>query len=77
MLLYVNFYLFLNVLVFFLQFLDEIPIIDDQPCIEALSLTLDCRSNFDTDFQDRNAFITGCSKYIEEATRHSIFVSNY
>lgn len=57
--------------------MDEIPIIDDQPCIEALSLTLDCRSNFDTDFQDRNAFITGCSKYIEEATRHSIFVSKF
>ncbi|KAI1717201.1 cytoplasmic fragile-X interacting family domain-containing protein [Ditylenchus destructor] len=53
--------------------LDDLPIIDDQPSIEALSLTLDCRANFDTNFEDRNAFITGCSKYIEEATRHGEF----
>uniref|UniRef100_A0A915DJJ7 Uncharacterized protein n=1 Tax=Ditylenchus dipsaci TaxID=166011 RepID=A0A915DJJ7_9BILA len=53
--------------------LDDLPIVDDQPCIEAFSLTLDCKANFDTNFEDRNAFITGCSKYIEEATRHGEF----
>jgi cytoplasmic FMR1 interacting protein len=57
--------------------LDDLPIVDDQPCIEALSLTLDCRADFDTNFEDRNAFITGCSKYIEEATRHGEFVSHH
>ena len=28
-------------------------------------------ANFDTNFEDRNAFITGVAKYIEEATVHS------
>lgn len=53
--------------------LDDLPIVDDQPCIEALSSTLECHASFDTNFEDRNAFITGCSKYIEEATRHGEF----
>ena len=29
------------------------------------------QANFDTNFEDRNAFITGVAKYIEEATVHS------
>ncbi|VDM79736.1 unnamed protein product, partial [Strongylus vulgaris] len=33
------------------------------------------RTNFDTNFEDRNAYVTGVSKYIEEATRHALFVS--
>ncbi|VDM62490.1 unnamed protein product [Angiostrongylus costaricensis] len=31
------------------------------------------RTNFDTNFEDRNAYVTGVSKYIEEATRHALF----
>ena len=31
----------------------------------------DFQANFDTNFEDRNAFITGVAKYIEEATVHS------
>lgn len=33
------------------------------------------QADFDTNFIDRNAFITGVSKYMEEATRHADFVS--
>ena len=29
------------------------------------------QANFDTNFEDRNAFVTGVAKYIEEATVHS------
>ena len=57
------------------QLLEELPVVDDQPVIEGFSLTLDYRVNFDTNFEDRNAYVTGCSKYIEEATRHGEFVS--
>lgn len=57
------------------QSLEELPIVDDQPIIEGFSQTLDYRVNFDTNFEDRNAYVTGCSKYIEEATRHGEFVS--
>ncbi|KAE9551006.1 hypothetical protein FO519_005792 [Halicephalobus sp. NKZ332] len=55
------------------QLLEELPVVDDQPVIEGFSLTLDYRVNFDTNFEDRNAYVTGCSKYIEEATRHGEF----
>lgn len=57
------------------EVLDEIPLPDSQPCIEAASLPIQYRVSFDTNFQDKNAFITGNSKYVEEATRHAEFVS--
>ncbi|KAH7700938.1 cytoplasmic FMR1-interacting protein 2-like isoform 5, partial [Aphelenchoides avenae] len=53
--------------------LNEVETDEDVPVIEALSSTLECASNFDTNFEDRGAFVTGCSKYIEEATRHAEF----
>uniref|UniRef100_A0AC34GHC3 Cytoplasmic FMR1-interacting protein n=1 Tax=Panagrolaimus sp. ES5 TaxID=591445 RepID=A0AC34GHC3_9BILA len=55
------------------QSLEDIPTVDDQPIIEGFSQTLDYRVNFDTNFEDRNAYVLGCSKYIEEATRHGEF----
>ncbi|KAJ8297562.1 hypothetical protein KUTeg_024093 [Tegillarca granosa] len=48
--------------------LDELPLPDQQPCIEAMSLSIHYRANFDTNFEDRNAYVTGVAKYIEEAT---------
>jgi hypothetical protein len=36
-----------------------------QPC------SIVYQANFDTNFEDRNAFVTGVAKYIEEATVHS------
>jgi hypothetical protein len=54
-----------------------LPIFDDQALIEGSSAPIDVRTNFDTNFQDREAFITGNSKYIEEATRHGEFVSHF
>ena len=55
--------------------LDELPLPDQQPCIEGLSLSIHYQANFDTNFEDRNAYVTGVAKYIEEATVHADLVS--
>lgn len=55
--------------------LDEIALPDNQPFIEAQSIPLQYKANLDTNFEDKNAFISGISKYIEEAQRHSELVS--
>ncbi|EYC24494.1 hypothetical protein Y032_0013g1932 [Ancylostoma ceylanicum] len=55
------------------ELLEDLILPDDQPSIEARPLPLLCRTNFDTNFEDRNAYVTGVSKYIEEATRHALF----
>ena len=55
--------------------LDELPLPDEQPCIEAQPASIVHRADFDTNFEDRQAFITGVAKYIEEATVHSSLVS--
>eukprot|EP00040_Diaphanoeca_grandis_P031270 m.186745 g.186745 ORF g.186745 m.186745 type:complete len:1253 (-) comp32277_c0_seq1:190-3948(-) len=44
----------------------KIPV--DQPCIEAASISLDCDISFDSNFSDREAFVRGISKYVEEAS---------
>ena len=54
--------------------LDEMPLPDQQPCIEAQQCSVTYKANFDTNFEDRNAFITGVAKYIEEATVHADLV---
>ena len=55
--------------------LDQLPLPDQQPCIEALSLSVHYQTNFDTNFEDRAAFVTGVARYIEEATVHADLVS--
>ncbi|KAL3102786.1 hypothetical protein niasHT_021453 [Heterodera trifolii] len=55
------------------QALEELQIGDDLPSIGANSQSLQYRVSFDTNFEDRSAFITGCSKFIEEATKHAEF----
>lgn len=55
--------------------LDELPLPDQQPCIEAQPCSIVYHANFDTNFEDRNAFVTGVAKYIEEATVHAELVS--
>lgn len=57
--------------------LDELPLPDQQPCIEAQPCSIVYHANFDTNFEDRNAFVTGVAKYIEEATVHAELVSLY
>ena len=47
--------------------LDEIALPDYQPCIEALSGSLIYEVNLDSNFEDKTAYVTGISKYIEEA----------
>uniref|UniRef100_A0A0N5BIL0 CYRIA-B_Rac1-bd domain-containing protein n=1 Tax=Strongyloides papillosus TaxID=174720 RepID=A0A0N5BIL0_STREA len=51
--------------------LNDLIIKSDAPLIEGASLPMHCFTNFDTNFEDKNAYITGYSKFIEEATRHS------
>lgn len=54
--------------------LDELPLPDEQPCIEAQPCSVVYQANFDTNFEDRNGFVTGIAKYIEEATVHASLV---
>ena len=56
--------------------LEELPLPDQQPCIEPLPSSLIYQANFNTNFEDRNAFVTGVAKYIEEATVHSNMVGS-
>ncbi|VDN03135.1 unnamed protein product [Thelazia callipaeda] len=53
--------------------LDDLILLDNQPCIEAQPIPLEYHVSFNTNFEDRNAYVTGVSKYIEEATRHAEF----
>lgn len=55
--------------------LDEFTLPDEQPCIEAQPCSVVYQANFDTNFEDRNGFVTGIAKYIEEATVHASLVS--
>ena len=54
--------------------LDELTLPDEQPCIEAQPCSILYQANFDTNFEDRNGFVTGIAKYIEEATVHASLV---
>uniref|UniRef100_A0A3P9LBB7 Cytoplasmic FMR1 interacting protein 1 n=1 Tax=Oryzias latipes TaxID=8090 RepID=A0A3P9LBB7_ORYLA len=51
--------------------LEELPLPDQQPCIEPLPSSVVYQPNFNTNFEDRNAFVTGIARYIEQATVHS------
>ncbi len=55
--------------------LDEIPLPDLQPCIEAHNGSILYKCNMDTNFEDKTAYVTGISKYIEEAAHHAQLVS--
>lgn len=57
------------------EILDERPLPDEQPLIEASTFSITYQANFDTNFEDRNGFVTGIAKYIEEATTHANLVS--
>ena len=51
--------------------LDDIKLPDHQPNIEAEPASIRYNVNFDTNFEDRGAFIFGVGRYNEEATRCS------
>ena len=57
------------------EVLDEIALPDVQPCIEAHSLPQQYRCNFDTNFDDKTAFLSS-SKCVEEAMRHAELVGH-
>ena len=54
--------------------LDEISLPDYQPCIEAMNSSILYKVTLDTNFEDKTAFVTGISKYIEEAAMHAQLV---
>ena len=57
--------------------LDELPLPDEQPCIDAAPLSIHYQVNKHTNFEDRGAFVTGMARYIEEATVHAKLVFTY
>jgi hypothetical protein len=54
--------------------LDEIQSPDFQPCIEALNGSILYKVTLDTNFEDKTAYVTGISKYMEEAANHAQLV---
>ena len=54
--------------------LDEITLPDYQPCIEAINGSIVYKVSLDTHFEDKTAYVTGISKYIEEAAMHAQLV---
>jgi cytoplasmic FMR1 interacting protein len=59
-----------------IEVLTSIPLPDQQPCIEAVAIPIHYQTNFDTNFEDRAAFLSGVAKYVEEATVHADLVSD-
>ncbi len=56
--------------------LDEIYLPDHQPCIESLNGSILYQVNLDSNFEDKTAYVTGMSKYIEEAAKHAKLVTH-
>ncbi|KAB7495913.1 Cytoplasmic FMR1-interacting protein [Armadillidium nasatum] len=56
--------------------LDDLPLPDQQPVIEAQACSVVYVANFDTDFEDRMAYVTGVAKYMEEAATHAELVGH-
>lgn len=48
--------------------LEALDLPDEQPNIEAATLSIVYDVSFDSNFEDRTAFVTGVAKYNEEAT---------
>ena len=59
------------------EVLYELPLIDSQPSVEGANNAIVYEANFDTNFEDKTAYITGISKYIEEAVLHSNLVNEF
>ncbi|KPM03538.1 hypothetical protein QR98_0019710 [Sarcoptes scabiei] len=47
---------------------DALELPDSQPCVTGENWSIVYHVNFDTNFEDRSAFVCGVAKYIEEAT---------
>jgi cytoplasmic FMR1 interacting protein len=56
--------------------LDDLALSDEQQVIEAPAASITYNPNFDTNFEDSEAFITCNSKYLEEAAMHRGLVSS-
>lgn len=55
--------------------LETFRLVDDQPHVEAAAATINYVADFDTNFEDRTAFVSGISKYVEEAQSLAALVS--
>uniref|UniRef100_A0A9L0JHI7 Uncharacterized protein n=1 Tax=Equus asinus TaxID=9793 RepID=A0A9L0JHI7_EQUAS len=42
-----------------MDLLEELPLPNQQPCMESPPSSIMCWANFDTNFKDRKAFVTG------------------
>lgn len=51
--------------------LDELPLSDDAPAIEAASIAVQHQVSYDTNFEDCDAYVQGMAKYMEEARVHA------
>ena len=54
--------------------LQKLPLSGQHPCIEALSLSVQYQANFDTNFADKDAFVSGVAKFKEETAIHAELV---
>lgn len=59
------------------EVLYELPLVDSQPSVEGANSGIVYEANFDTNFEDKTAYITGISKYIEEAVLHANLVRRF
>ena len=53
------------------EVLDEIDLPDEQHCIQGQAKSIVHHFNLDTNFEDKNAFVCGVAKYLEEANYQS------
>lgn len=55
----------------------DLPLPDEQQCIEARSFCIQHQTSFDTNFEDRLGYATGVARYMEEATVQSNLVGSF
>lgn len=58
-----------------MDLLEELPLPNQQPCMESPPSSIMYWANFDTNFKDRKAFVTGIARYVQQATVHSRIVT--
>lgn len=56
--------------------LEELPLPDQLPWIEPPTSSIFYQGNYDTNFKDRNAFVTGSTQYSEQAMVHSSMITD-
>ena len=52
-------------------------LVDDQPAVEASAMGLNYVASYDSNFEDRCAFVLGVSRYVEEAQSLATLVGHW